>query len=279
MQVVRETERVRAADDWAQGDIIHIDNPHNVDLAPRLGIIINADCDLAHMKTDGVIAYLPVYTFREYLELFWAQSHVDDVARTAATKVLEVVGDEEQSTANLCDMLRASPQTELVEHLSSAADLKKGDRIALANSLAKLAIASDETLPPLERFSALCRNEKEPERHARKQILDARRAMGDGHFLISEILDQPEVGFVVRMRRIWAVPEDLCFTSTATQRASSRADVLTAVRVARLTPLYRFKVLQIFAQQFSRIGLPDEVTALGDLAIDDLVQSFTGSAQ
>jgi hypothetical protein len=100
--------------------------------------------------------------------------------------------------------------------------------------------------------------------------------MGDGHFFISELIDDANVGFVVRMRRIYTLPEADYFVSTSEQRSRSEGDRPTAVRVGRLTGLYRFKILQLFAQQYSRIGLPDEVTALGSLAIDDLVEQFAG---
>ncbi|RUX78136.1 hypothetical protein EOA25_38970 [Mesorhizobium sp. M2A.F.Ca.ET.040.01.1.1] len=100
--------------------------------------------------------------------------------------------------------------------------------------------------------------------------------MGDGHFFISEIIDDTNVGFVVRMRRIYTLPEVDYFVSTSVQRSRSDGARPTAVRAGRLTGLYRFKLLQLFAQQYSRIGLPDEVTALGALAIDDLVEQFAG---
>lgn len=274
---IRETERVRPVDELGQGDIIRIDNSSHIALAPRLGIVINADCDLAHGKTDGTIAYLPVYTFREYLEHFWAQAHVDEIRRAATMRVLEILGDGEEFADNLDELLRSLPRDQLVNRLAAAADLKRKDRLSLAENLHKVDITADETRSHLERFFALCRNEREPQRHARKQISEARRAMGEGHFVISEILDQPEVGFVVRMRRIWTIPVESCFNSVTAQRAGSDADAVSAARLAKLTPLYRFRVLQIFAQQYSRIGLPDEVTALGDLAIDDLVECLAGT--
>jgi len=44
-----------------------------------------------------------------------------------------------------------------------------------------------------------------------------------------------------------------------------------AIRIAKLTNLYRFKVAQLFAYQFSRIGLPDEITALNEVAVQAAV--------
>ena len=64
-------------------------------------------------------------------------------------------------------------------------------------------------------------------------------------------------------------------TSTSSQRANSDGKSTTAVRFARLTPLYQFKVAQLFAQQFSRIGLPDDITALADVAVEVLVSKLS----
>jgi hypothetical protein len=98
--------------------------------------------------------------------------------------------------------------------------------------------------------------------------------MGEGQFFVSDLVGRPELGFVIRMRRIYSLAKESVFTSLAAQRTRSDGDQITAVRFARLRPLYRFKVLQLFAQQFSRIGLPDQVTALSALAVDDLVANM-----
>ena len=62
--------------------------------------------------------------------------------------------------------------------------------------------------------------------------------------------------------------------SAASQRVQGESDEPTAVRIARFTPLYRFKILQLFAHQYSRVGLPDEINDLGDLAIDDVISQL-----
>ena len=67
---------------------------------PTLGVVINADCDLENGKLDGVMAYLPMYPFKEYLTRFWAPGHVTDVMSTATTKILDIVGDPETAAAD-----------------------------------------------------------------------------------------------------------------------------------------------------------------------------------
>jgi hypothetical protein len=100
--------------------------------------------------------------------------------------------------------------------------------------------------------------------------------MGDDHFFLSEIVGEKKIGFVIRMRRIYTIEADRCFTSEAELRAKSSGSGTAAGRKARLTPLYQFKVAQMFASQYSRIGLPNEITQLSQLVIDDLAQQFAG---
>ena len=130
----------------------------------------------------------------------------------------------------------------------------------------------------INKFHALCTAADDPASYARSQITNAKKSMGEGHFFVSELVDDHSVGFVIRMRRIFTLPEEDYFVATSDQMSKSQGDRPTAVRIARLTELYRFKVLQLFTHQYSRIGLPDEVTALSTLAIDDLVSHFAGAS-
>jgi hypothetical protein len=269
----RETERVPQQNPRSQGDIIRIEWPEG-DLGPNLGVVINADCDLAHAKTDGFIAFLPVYSFHDYLSQFWALGHAQEVMDSATSAVLELVSDSD--AASLLAWLKASGPHEVCSSILSLAKLKKAQAEKLEQELRRLAIAQNSELTPISQFQHICAVAPDPARYARTQITNAKKAMGEGHFFISDLVVEHSVGFVVRMRRIYTMPEKDYFVSESEQRSRSQGDRPTAVRIARLTELYRFKVLQLFAQQYSRVGLPDEVTALSVLAIDDLVQTFAG---
>lgn len=271
----RETERTNPTDESRQGDIIRIEYSDGSHSGPSLGVIINADCDLMHNKTDGVIAYLPVYTFREYLSEFWAPVFLQTVQNASTLKIVEVANDDENVAATLHDWIRSTPVEDVIRGLGSLCNTKKSNASHFDEHVRRLAITLNSVQTPIERFSNLCRAGKDPEGYARKHISAAKKDLGDGNFFISDLVDHDEVGFVIRMRRIYTIPERLYFPSIAAQRAHSGIDNTTAVRVARLTSLYRFKVLQLFAQQYSRIGLPDDVTALGDLAIEHLVSQLS----
>lgn len=273
MTIERETERASAADERSQGDIILIEHSEPCD-EPELGVIINADCDLAHSRLDGVITYLPVFTFEQYLARFWAPGHLAEIEYAATQKILEALGDKEVEATGLHDWISRSGAETVIGALEKSG-LKKVPLQQVTREIGRLAIALDREASHYERFSKICRAEAEPAAHARKQLNAAKKAMGDGHFFISDLVDHPALGFVIRMRRVYAIAEDQCFRSVAEQRSRSTGAETTAVRIGRLTPLYRFKVLQLFAQQFSRIGLPDDVTATSSLAIDDLVAAIT----
>jgi len=275
MAFISETERAAPDDELKQGDILRVECADGKLQVPGLGVVINADCDLAHNKTDGVLAYLAVYTFRDYLDAFWAPAHIEQIKANLTAKILEAVCDTDASAANLHEMVRSVPVGDLARDLEQAAR-NNGKKLPNSEELvAKLAITVRSEDQPLERFKKLCGAERTPEQYARKQITEARRALGDGNFFVSDIVDEQNVGFVVRLRRIWTIPLTACFTSMAAQRAHGTTHGTTAYRVGRFTSLYKFKLMQLFAHQYSRIGLPDEVTALSQLAIDDLVQALT----
>jgi hypothetical protein len=271
----RETERIPPQDAKSQGDIIRVEWPKG-EFGPNLGVVINADCDLAHSKTDGVITFLPIYSFHDYLSLFWAPGQVQGVVVSSTKSVLELVNDADAE--GLQAWLRASGPDVVCSSLVEVAKLKKNLALKLERELRRLAIAQDDELSAITRFQRICAAESDPLHYARIQITSAKTTMGEGHFFISDLVDEHSVGFVVRMRRIYTIPDGDYFLSTSEQRTKNWADRPTAIRVARLTELYRFKVLQLFAQQYSRIGLPDEVTALSALAIDDLVTTIIGES-
>ncbi len=274
MTAFRETERVSQQEPRAQGDIIQLEW-RDGETGPPYGIIINADCDLAWGRTDGVIAFLPFYSFHDYLANFWASEHIQSVMVAETKTVLNLVGDNDAE--GLHNWIAASGADEVAGSLTKYKSLRKKDSEKIERSLRVLGECLQKDRPSIEQFRNICAAVVDPASYARTHINAAKKALGDGHFFISDLVDHPSVGFVVRLRRIYTIQEQDCFTSMSDQLAKSQGEKVTAVRVAKLTELYRFKVLQIFAHQYSRIGLHDDVTALSLLAIDDLVTNFTGA--
>lgn len=275
---MQETERTKPTDELRQGDILRLEDGAGRGRIPALGVIINADCDLAHGKLDGVIAYLPMYAFRTYLGRFWAPSFVEEQRRSLIERIRTLCGLDDRGEEDLMRWLACAEVADVIARLSKACDLKGKDAAELADKLERLAICVRPSCEPLAAFASFCQREKNPQQFARKRISHAHSNMGDGHFFVSEIVGESEVGFVVRMRRIYTIDAACCFSSQAAQLASTSGDGLTAVRIARFAPPFRFKLAQLFAYQFSRIGLPDEAAALSSLAIEDMVMQLSGAS-
>ena len=271
---MQETEWADSQDDFRQGDIIRIEEGSDQMRQSNLGAIINADCDLVHGKLDGVIAYLPIYPFHTYLARFWAPNYIAKLRRSHLQHMREIYELDDQEAEDLLRWLSATTPEDINDRLSEACKTKLKRKKETADILRKLTVLADLTDPnrdPLALFSCLCRQDKAPEQFARKRIQLAYASMGDGHFFISEIVGNGGIGFVIRMRRIHTIDAARCFPSRSSCLSSTDGDKSTAVRVARLAAPFRFKFAQMFAHQFSRIGLPDEVSALSGLAIDDVV--------
>lgn len=105
MANIHETEPAPLAEEFKQGDILQFIDRDDGSSYPRWGVIINADCDLAHCKIDGVVSYLPIYTFEDCFIRCWIPTYLDDRRAELA-----------QQLCTLCD-LPLYKSDELVEWL------------------------------------------------------------------------------------------------------------------------------------------------------------------
>lgn len=267
--MVTETIRSDDLNSIRQGDILALSGGDGHPKSPQFGVVINADCDLAWGRTDGVIAVLPIYTFRAYLEAFWLPQYLSHEANSNAQRVLSVCGLQEKELEDFLQWIREA------EHIQVAASLidrhevspKKHKEIhELCRRISVILSGQNMSV-----FQQLCMLERDPLNYAKKQIEAAKRSIGDGHFFISDVAGQPGIGFVIRMRRILSLPEVACFKSHSEMIACTDGKSLSGGRVARLSPTYQYRVAQLFAHQYSRIGLSDELTSLSSLAIDEII--------
>ena len=276
---MQETERSMPGGKFRQGDILRFEGENERRNYSR-GVIINADCDLENNKLDGVIAYLPLYSFEEYLEHFWIKVYVDQVKNNLIISILDTCGLDSSVPSNesdLIDWLSYSDSLNIATKLVSQHCLKPRDLDALKIRLDKLRQCIDPLGRSLTQFHIYCSWEKFPTAFALKQLTAAKNAMGDDHFFLSEVVGESEIGFVVRMRRIYTINIQQCFTSTSEQRTLSDDNTFSAIRIAKLTTLLQFKIAQVFALQYSRIGLPNEMVALNGLVLDTLAADLSKS--
>lgn len=231
----RETERASAVENYRQGDILQFEYPVDME-GSRLGVVINADCDLENKKTDGVIAYLPMYSFHEYLEIFWAPKYIKNISTETGQRLVEITQAGSTGLSDLAQLMALMEPDAVAAQLLTLQSIKSKDRALIPDLVAKLATCARNDISAYAKFSSLCRLQKDPAKHAKTQIEAAKKELSDGHFFVSELVEQDEIGFVIRMRRIYSLSEDRIFRTIADQRARSDGNSLTGARIARLIP-------------------------------------------
>lgn len=264
---MEETEIVLQDSGLRQGDIIKLYGEKN----SNYGVIINADCDLANGKIDGHIAYVPIYAFPDFIERFWAADQIQSIKIQCQNELRRFFKSQAEIN-DLLSWLGHEGVDSVILQLSSHLALKSRENADLDKLIRKLnACIQGTTLKCLTDIYSL---EKNPEKYTSTQLSSLKSNLGEGHLMISCIVGVEGLGFVMRMKRVFSICQELCFRSPAEHLIKSAEDAVSAVRIARLTSTYKYKTAQVFAQNFTRIGLSDDVSRLNDLAILDIVQNL-----
>lgn len=268
---MEETELAPVTSKFRQGDIIRL---YGVDYA-NYGVIINADCDLANDKIDGYIAYLPLFTFQEFVSRFWFGDEVKNIRKQCENSLLKFFGSASEVQDLIVWLGQENPDVVLDALVKSLSLRKSNDIEELEKQVKKLyASLNNDGLCALRAIYSL---EKNPEKYAETQLGKLKSNLGEGHMMISSVVGLPDLGFVLRMKRVFSIDKNSCYKLASDYLIGSPGDEsIAAVRAARLTPTYKYKAAQIFANSFSRIGLSDEITRLNDLAILDIAQNIRG---
>ncbi|UVL32980.1 hypothetical protein LOY43_18610 [Pseudomonas sp. B21-041] len=264
---MEETELVLQDSGLRQGDIIKLYG----ELNSKYGVIVNADCDLANDKIDGHIAYVPIYSFPDFIERFWAGDQIQSIKKQCQNELRRFLKTQPEVN-DLMSWLGQESVDSVILQISGHLALKPKESGELEKIIRKLnACLQGTTLKCLTDIYSL---EKNPEKYTSTQLSSLKSNLGEGHLMISCIVGIEGLGFVMRMKRVFSLCKELCFRSSAEHLIKSSEDTVSAVRVARLTSTYKYKAAQIFAQNFTRIGLSDEVSRLNDLAIMDIVENL-----
>lgn len=264
---MEETEIAPQDSGLRQGDIIKLYSEKN----SNFGVIVNADCDLANDKIDGHVAYVPIYTFPDFIEHFWAAEQIQTIKKQCQGELRRFFKNQAEVN-DLSSWLGQEGVDNVMLKLSAHLALKKKDNAELEKLIRKLnACMQGTTLKCLTDIYSL---EKNPEKYTSTQLSSLKSNLGEGHLMISCIVGVEGLGFVMRMKRVFSISQELCFKSPAEHLIKSSEDAVSAVRIARLTSTYKYKAAQVFAQNFTRIGLSDEVSRLNDLAILDIVENL-----
>lgn len=267
-----ETVTLSEKDALGQGDILRLIGNET---PPRLGVIINADCDLAWGRTDGVISYLPIYSMKEYLAEFWMMDFLSGQKKQFVSDILSICSFPSTDSEALLRWLHDDDKSDVVTNLSVAGELNRKAKARLEEKVGDYLHIFGSTDEPDEQFKRLCSRQRNPEQFAQKQIQAAYKSMGDGHLVINELYGEREMGFVVRMLRIYSIDEKLCFNSERRYHTGNSQPDVAAIRLCRLSGVFQFKLAQQFAYQFSRVGLPDEFREMHSLVLNDIAAGFS----
>lgn len=258
--------------EFAQGDIVKFDGGDHPAGESDLGVIINADCDIQNNKLGGHISYLPIYHVSEYLNAFWAPKQISAILTDTIAHLSKLCEFKPQEASDLRQWLAEDDVKHVTERLVTRLDLKKAAEENVRKLFLKssICLCGDEPIRKLTRLSTL---ESNPRAYLMKQLTAGRKAIQEGGLFVSEILGERRLGFVIRLSRVLSIRAERCFRSES-DRLSRGGDGRAGVRVAQLTPPYKYRVAQLFAYQFSRIGLPDELLALESIALDELADGL-----
>ena len=256
-----------------QGDILRFEHPAGTTMQFYLGVIINADCDMANDKIDGVISFLPIYRFQDYLKEFWLPTFILEQKSNATHRLKELCKYVEDDILDLTRWINGKSHEEvyeIAEQIASTQRCSKKDAQTIKDLIQKiyLCLNNGESLTCIKKFAPNESSKRDSYIHA--QITNAKKNMGDGHFFVSDIKGDDDIGFVIRMRRIYSIEAKKCFKSESDRQASGFSAESSAARISKFSHQYKFKLSQMFAYQYSRIGLPDEASELSNLAVENI---------
>ena len=268
-----ETQYISSDAPFGQGDILHLQERSR---PPHFGVVINADCDLLHHKTDGVCAYLPIYSFYEYLIEFWVNKFLESQKNQIVTQIANAIGQPKSECEALRQWLESDDYASLPARLTDEFSLKPRTNSTLSKHVTQYGILHSPDQQPIDSFVALCSTQSEPVKYAKRQLTAAADQMGDGHLFINEIRGQTQLGFVVRTKRIYSIETAKYFRSEHELLKSQHSRRDSALRVAQLTTIMRFQLIQLFVHHFTRVGLPDDIRDMRQLIVDEVATTLVG---
>ena len=271
-----ETEYIASDAPFGQGDIIQLRERNQ---PPHLGVVINADCDLLHHKTDGVCSYLPIYSFHEYLLAFWLDQFLESQKQKILLQIAQAINQPTAELDTLKQWLESNDHPSLPDRLTEELELKPRTHSTLTNLVERYTSTFSTGKLSSEKFATLCRAQRDPTNYARNQLMAACKEMGQAHLFINEIYGHSQLGYVVRLRRIYSIQTDKYYRSENEIIKSASPHSGSALRIAKLTTLMRSQLIQLFLHHFTRVGLPDEFNDMRQLIVDDVATTLVGDSR
>ncbi|NVO29712.1 hypothetical protein [Hymenobacter lapidiphilus] len=255
----------------SQGDVFYWKTT-DTDPWKQLGIVITADCDLAHGKFGGSLSYCPILKFKDFLQLFWLSKDLANLVQKQAEKsALSITKSrrinrpeytepiqnqslikwlERRGIEGILDDIqepigksRAILQNDL-ELLNELIEATNSRDIVLQITTIAKARAPKPPMTPEETNKSM--------NAAWKLYLGKLKQLPGDLFFLNELSPTHKEGYIVYLRRIAEMnPNDIA-TNVIEQRVSK------AVRVSQLRGAFKYRITQKLAAVFSDIGLPTD---------------------
>ncbi|MEJ2853574.1 MULTISPECIES: hypothetical protein [unclassified Saccharothrix] len=250
-----------------QGDVIRALGQTD-DIFGALGVLITADCDIAHAKHGGLLTYVPLLRLADYLDRLFLPKKVDGVLGALGDQLVNKVHALRRSVSpdaprltedRVLQWVGQVDPTEVVSSLCVAPGRPREDFIEAAESyrrLQKVATGSltDKIAAFVEATVLLARAKSPADAHKRllAEVGDfVGRLPGDA-LLVNRLDEQMSEGYVAYLR----LPREIRDWQIA--RTPTRISVEhTMERFARIGPPYIYQLTQQFSAVFASIGLPE----------------------
>jgi hypothetical protein len=255
----------------AQGDVFEWLQPSE-DAWQRHGIVVTADCDIAHHKHSGILSYVPLLTAKDYIAAFYLPKQNAKILPRVDDEVVRLI-HRLQST-NL--PLYPSPVTREVaigwvdqaDGKSVADDLnatgpEREKLMAIVAARGKL-IACQASPDIDAHISAICLAREvmqgvkanDSKTKIWKEVQSYLKELPGDALFIRSLTEQHTTGFVACLRFVRELKQ-----SAVAIKAAALTSGAQARRIGRLRAPYVYRLTQMLGSVFSSIGLPDAYEA------------------
>lgn len=268
----QEFESTNPTANLRQGDIVRFVRDDL--LLRRFGILLTADCDIAHNKFGENYTLAPVVGAQEYVRNVWAHDYLSLRRHKALRDICRLIQDEAPQFRSfkhddMANVLNNCDDERLIEasNVRSAHQLKK----LLAVYRAAQPLQPTDPLSDVRRFVAA--TQKNPDAAFRNAIENALVQRREEFYFLNYLPDTNEIGYIILLRQIETLPRDLVY-KTASEMRFAAANGMKAYRTGRLGERIKHSVIEQFANVFNRVGLPPEFEMERDDAISLLVDEI-----
>ena len=258
--------------DIEQGDILDLARPHGdeEEWSSHFGVVVTANCDLAHKKHGGILSYVPVVPVHVYVraitlprllsaELERSRSQLFEAVPTRSgwptpdrlAEMIELGDGVDAAAGSLPDNDSSSDVVFELRRLDAC--LRAQARCAEAESIETAIAAVDQMQRELRAIDGT----KPPKPGWLLKDLAGRltRSLPGDALFLDRLSPGDSRGYIAYLRLIREIRHDEIATSPIAEHRMGMAPA--ARRVGRLQLVYQHRLAQQMARVFSDIGLPD----------------------